>query len=486
MDFSPCSFSLERATARRSKPVDAATVAASSPYYDLTAYPERVVLASVVPAIYTYWIFPSAAEASEFVANSMMHERLWFFCIEKKRPVFAYMDFDRPSAGQSVGSFVGATRRAVALFCCYVTATYGFSAVRDDDTYDGSWWFYESCTADKLSIHAHSRMAFVDVDALSQVAKGFQRWLVVLHEADDRRTHGLFFVTKRGAQKCIVDFAVYTKRPFRLPLNRKGVDARNYLRPLERSSLSQVDHILRGFIHPFDGCRPRLMLPSPSELMRVRSLQPDPMAVHSIADASRELSLYVRKAYQLPATAWDFGQSLDVVDDVDAALGDKAMTPEILSVASLMVEMALFGDMSAFSDFAQRGQLLEVAWDTLKAYGLSRSERLCTHARNAGIALAAGDRECPLDEFGMQVAYVALELCNYSEQVPLRDFLRGERTQSSVAFPSAQAMAAFRLNIPRYLCVPLARTPLASMPLFEMQPFLLVGPRRSAPDFGYA
>lgn len=233
---------------------------------DLFATAERVVLAVSVPPRVTYArpaaagakrpqdnmeyvLAPTAAAAVALVCNTPPPDRCYFFLIEPERPVYAYLDFDARAAAfpqfASYAAFRAAAMHGVGAFAHFVDALYGVS-LRKLDRYDGAWHLYEACTADKWSIHAHAAVLFDSVATLRAVV---QRFVAALR--DLARTHAATrerFFAPRG-DDCIIDCAVYTSRPFRLPWCCKTRGASNYLRPLAPAASMAAD-VLRAFVHP--------------------------------------------------------------------------------------------------------------------------------------------------------------------------------------------------------------------------------------------
>jgi len=488
-DFLPCSFSHEakrRKTKKDAPTIDPASIASNSPYYDLTAYPARVVLATTSPVPYTYWIFSSAEAAAIHVANSVPSQRQWFFFVEPARPVFAYLDFDRPpSKEMSRDKFFRVAQLGVAYFCLFVDAFYSFCVV-DAGVYSGEWWFYSACTDRKLSIHAHSRMAFVSVDALSAVMEKFRAWLAWLNGQGDACVAPLFFTTRGVHAKCTIDYTVYTKRPFRLPLNRKDKEQQNYLLPLQNSASSQVEEILRGFIHPYKDCMPECALPHPNELLRVRSLRPVNIAP-SLDALSSCICTFIRQTYATP-TWREFGQLMDDPDAVCNALcgnnADRRVYNEVMSIVGYIVERAFLVDIPRMSDFSQRSFVLDVAWEVLHGAGVSRRARLSTYAQHGGIEWESDDSDCPLDDFMLQQAFVSLELRKHAffhDRPPSLAAFVARKTQHRVCVPPDRA-DEFRLASPSFLPIPLGQIPLACMHLCLVSPFSVVGPQLPFPS----
>ena len=481
MSFAPCSFPRLEPRARAND--REREIASQSPYYDRVAYPERVLLCTNALTQYTYWLFPTAEDAAIHVANSIVDSRQWFFCIEQQRTAFFYMDFDR-DPGMGVAEFLLLVRRGAALFCCFVDALYGFTpASRPIEM--AQWWFYQACTATKLSAHAHSRIAFANVEVMREVMARFRAWMDWRCEQGDTDMERFYFA-KRSKGKptkrtCMIDFAVYTKRPFRLPLNRKNTNTYNYLQPVEPdASVGQVEEILRGFIHPHENEDALNPLPHPDELVRIRSAWPSPATVNHLDALSCAISALVLTAYQLPQGR-PFCQAVDNPWRMRAALA--ALTPPqrtmLLSTIGHIVERVALLDTVDFLDFHMRGSILQVAWEHCEP---APGDGLVACARESNIVVSP-IAACPLHDILLQRAYVALELRRrvlFQHEQPLGDFLEA-RAEWSL---EATGMEEFRLAAPTFLCIPFAHIPLACFELARASPFSRVGPALLPPPDG--
>ena len=469
MSFAPCSFSLESAKHRKgTHPPPLWQVAQHSSYYDLGVYPDRVMLCNTVPHQYTYWLLPNAEDAAVHVASSLAAERQWLFCIENGRPVYAYMDLDRPcDATVSVARFIELAQLATTLFVRFIDALYGFSPLARPDAFqDDEWHYYQACTDAKLSVHAHSRILFASIDVLGAVVAHFRTWLEWRRTSGDQSVQELFY-TRRRALECIVDFRVYTKRPFRLPLNRKDVAVQNYLRPVHPPLASQVDEILRGFIHPWTPNLPT-PLPHPDELTRIRNLLPSPAVVRNVSALSRAICEFIIAVYKVPL-ARHFCQSLDDPEGVGASLATltDAQCVQLLGIVCHIVERAVLLEMPTFLEFEQRGQVLQVAWEVMSGFGATGVAQMATMAQEYGVAWTAADDPRFACDYAVQRAFVALEIST-----------RREGATADLIESFCSAMSGF-------LRVPLAHVPLAFMRLCQQSPFLWGGVTLPAPLGAY-
>lgn len=453
MSFAPCSFSLESAKKRKGgQPTPQWQIAQYSPYYDLGTYPERVMLCNTVPRQYTYWLLPGAEDAAVHVANSLASERQWLFCIESGRPVYAYMDLDRPRDTIGMERFLELARLATTLFVHFIDAFYSFSPLSRPDAFqDDTWYLYQACTPEKLSVHAHSRILFASVDALNAVCIHFRAWLEWRRSSGDASVQEMFY-TRRRSLECIIDFRVYTKRPFRLPLNRKDVSVQNYLVPVHSPS-DQVDEILRGFVHPWESDLP-VPLPHPDELTRIRNLLPPPSVVRDVNALSRAICEFIIAVYKVP-NARLFCQSLDDPERVTAELAalDEARCLQLLGIVCHIVERAALLDMPTFLAFEQRGQVLQVAWEVLQTWVGTGAEQMTAMAQEYGVEWKQADDPRFSCDYVVQRAFVALEISMRPEHA------------------TANLLDSFRSAVPDFLRVPLAHVPLAFMRLCERSPF---------------
>lgn len=257
----PVSFPFEFAKQNRELPH-----ASSSPFYHLADYPRRVMLVLHRGRGFSYWLFPDADSAAWQVANSARADRQWYFQIEADRPVFPFMDFDRkPSRHYTAVRFEAACRLITVLFGGFVNAYFArrvWIGTADD------WRFYCATTDKKFSMHAHAQcVLFANASELQAVIASFLRWL---QHCRDWAPTGQIATELFHDGKCILDGAVYTKRPFRLPYNRKTSNEQNFLLPLQPGA-TQDDDIRWGFIHPIETPAGMSALPTQADLRRVRS-----------------------------------------------------------------------------------------------------------------------------------------------------------------------------------------------------------------------
>ena len=226
--------------------------------------PGRIVLASANDTRFTYWLLPDRPSALFCLASLPAIERQWFYMIEADRPIYAYLDFDcGATAAYTADSWAAAVRLCAVLFTGFVAATYARFVS------DAGWRFYDASTDSKWSAHAHSRIVFANVADLKDAATRFHAWLRCRRAARDPLVMPLFFARRNDAA-CIFDHAVYTERPFRLPLNRKKLSATNFLRPAYGTPplASQQEEIGVGFLHPDDPATPTL--PRLADLLAAR------------------------------------------------------------------------------------------------------------------------------------------------------------------------------------------------------------------------
>jgi hypothetical protein len=228
-------------------PVSDACVAALSAAWHVVG---REVLAIAMPGgHFNYLLPPSAADAAFLVAAAGATDRHLFYVIEAARPVYAYLDFDCAEVARyTPDTWAAAVRQCAALFGFFVDALFLGGAPAHE------WRFYDASTSTKWSAHAHSRTLFASVSELAGVVARFMTWLRLRRAARDPAVKPLFF-RRRSGRACIMDGAVYTERPFRLPLNRKQHDAHNWLRPAYGTAplATHNDEVAVGFIHPPHG-----------------------------------------------------------------------------------------------------------------------------------------------------------------------------------------------------------------------------------------
>lgn len=234
-----------------------------SPYARLADFPDRVVLAHSQDVGYRYELYANAPAALRYMlCNPQAELNLRFYMVEDYRKVFAFFDFDKPIVAGTrtdVSHFIEACRLAVLMFCAFVDGALMWNTAR---VYDARWHFYEACTPAKLSAHAHSALVFADVVELGRWVARFVALLDEMRRAGYAHVAPLFYWhAKQERWRCIIDPAVYTPRPFRLPYNRKDSSAANPLRPWPRPAPGAVmslaehaahfgRHLTTGFVHP--------------------------------------------------------------------------------------------------------------------------------------------------------------------------------------------------------------------------------------------
>lgn len=453
------------------------TAAAGSPFYSQRHYPHRVMLVRQTALGFRYWLFPNAASAAWQVAQSARADRQWFFQIEAARPVYAYLDIDRRAAGSySREQFHRACRHAVRLFARFVEAYYARQLWshqhQGDDNVDEHWFLYDASTEHKWSMHAHSqRVQWDSVDELHTVVDAFLRWLRREHAVAPRgaAVHELF-----ARDQCMIDGSVYTKRPFRLPYNRKSPHDDNVLYPLHavRDDEQQRD-ILRGFVHPVVDSAEALvavMLPTEAELRRVRAACANALRYEEFTPAA-DLTELARHVHELLRNAWPRAHArahaelapapLEFADDAerqrvvellcahenasDEQDADARMT--LLAQMAFCVEQALLvaSRPAQLADFAERGARL-----------LGDAMRRC------GVSLRTLLDECELEwqcqcETAEQYCarWLSLELAADTDPSTVQAFLR----LNSCDVPRfvctlSDSFADFRRLTPGVFCVP--------------------------------
>jgi hypothetical protein len=217
---------------------------------NLTLYPDRIILTySTGERAMVYYLFDSPASAINHVCNIEPQPR-FFYMVEPNRPVRAYFDLERPRLGMTDGEFFRLARRVVVYFDAYVTAIH--AGLRRQVHITPRWYFYSASVSEKLSMHAHGDITFLNVKELRRVVEAFHELLRWMADNSFAQAASLFFPAANGTSKCIVDPGVYSDgRAFRLPYNSKWAAGSNPLMPVmcERE-MTAAEHIAAAFIHP--------------------------------------------------------------------------------------------------------------------------------------------------------------------------------------------------------------------------------------------
>ena len=239
-----------------------------APESDLATHPDRIILGSSWPRAnsFVYWLLPDPAAAWRHVRNA--YYRQFFVCVEPARRVRCYMDMEATARrDMPPARFLAVARRLVAYFCCYLDSVY---LMNTGCLYDGHWHFYDASTRNKLSLHAHSSLTFLDTEELRVHMHRFVELLRHLHvHAHDPAVADFFFDDHKQRDRCILDTSVYTKRRlFRLPFNAKSVDKRNWFRPVVDTAaarlLTREQHFYMGFVHPMPALH-QMYIPVPRD-----------------------------------------------------------------------------------------------------------------------------------------------------------------------------------------------------------------------------
>ena len=293
---------------------------------------------------FNYMLPPSAADAAFLVAAAGATDRHMFYVIEAARPVYAYLDFDCCEvACYTADTWAAAVLRCTALFGHFVDALFLGGAPSPHE-----WRFYDASTAVKWSAHAHSRTLFASVAELAGVVARFMTWLRLRRAARDPAVKPLFF-RRRTGRACIMDGAVYTERPFRLPLNRKKHDADNWLRPAYGTAplASQLDEVAVGFIHPPHGADV-VPLPTVDTLLTMRR------RLASVLRAPGDTSALIDAALR---AVWPGGVPDEpIVQEDTAPLG-----PAERSAAAGMIELAALYYAQPLAEWPLRTKLAGAA-----------------------------------------------------------------------------------------------------------------------------
>ena len=302
------------------------TVLMYNRHSDRRRYPGRVIIASTSPWPYRYRLVCNAQRAiAEQLAFKDFVAPQDFYLIERNRPVRCYFDFDCgadelmcDTAGIDERQFIVDCANTIVYFCCYVDALW--PACRGGSGrafYDGQWRLYSACmpslAGSKLSVHAHADLLFADVKHLRWVVR---RFVALMGHLRDHGFAGAARMFKRNGRS-VLDTAVCTTRPFRLPLNRKSALAPyNYLWPVALERQQPLDdrpdyHLACGFVHPDPSIHANISLPLhvlPADLLPTRQRQAGFLAscesccpLATWAELDTFVATLVARTFNLPA-----------------------------------------------------------------------------------------------------------------------------------------------------------------------------------------
>lgn len=208
-----------------------AEVLTQDPLYDKESNPSRLFCSYVSESsARTYALFKTKADMLEKIAERDI--TTWFAIIEVDTPLSMYMDVEMPRINGFTCDFLKHVQMLVRWFVSFICAEYNLTSL------DSPWYFFDSTTDEKYSIHVYCPLlAFQSVAHLNLVMKRFQLVLVMFRQAFSTR-FAPFFYKRDKEEECILDFRVYNRnRNMRMPYQEKRKGKGNFLVPVYPASL---------------------------------------------------------------------------------------------------------------------------------------------------------------------------------------------------------------------------------------------------------